>query len=102
MNYLSRIVEVSKQAFLVLVEGHLSEGYKLYLIVGGLTVKKEFGCDHCGAKVEARSPDDHHTILELKGGPESLERKVECPNCAEDNIRYWTKEAGSVFMSTGR
>jgi DNA-directed RNA polymerase subunit RPC12/RpoP len=92
-------VEVPKKAFLGLVEGYLSENYRLYLIVEGLTVKKEFGCDHCGAKIEAWSPDDHHTILELKGGPESIERKIECPTCEGESIRYWTKEARGMIKT---
>ena len=82
------------------MEAFLSESRRLWLIVEGMTVKKEFGCDHCGAKIEAWSPDDHHTILELKGGPESVERKIECPECEEISIRYWTKEAGPVLLRT--
>ena len=85
----SEIVKVPKEAFLGLVEAFLSEGRTLYLIVEGMTEKKEFGCDHCGTKIESWSPDDSHTILELDAGSGALERKIKCPKCGKENTRYW-------------
>ena len=96
----SEIVEVPRHAFLGLVEAFLSEDRTLYLIVEGMTVKKEFGCDHCGAGVVAWSPDDQHTILGLKSEGDSLERKIVCEKCKKENTRYWVK-TGGVFLKTG-
>jgi hypothetical protein len=94
------IVEVPKQAFLWLAEAFLSEGRTLYLIVEGMTEKKEFGCDHCGAKIESWSPDDSHIILELDGGSGSLERKIKCQNCGKENIRYWRASGGRPIVKS--
>lgn len=94
------IVKVPKQAFPSLVEAFISEGRSMFLVVSGLTVKKEFGCDHCGAGIVAWSPDDQHTILRLEKESESIERKIKCGKCEKENIRYWVKEAGPIFMST--
>jgi hypothetical protein len=96
----SEVVEVPRRVFLGLVEAFLSEGRGLYLVVEGMTVKKEFGCDHCGAGVVAWSPDDQHTILGLKPEGESLERKIKCEKCKGENVRYWVKEAGHVLHVT--
>jgi len=95
------IVKVPRQAFLGLVEAFLSEGRDLILCVRGLTVKKEFGCDHCGAGIVAWSPDDQHIIFRVGKESESIERKIVCtnPNCKKENVRYWVKEAGPVFMT---
>lgn len=97
---MSEMVEVPKEAFLGLVEAFLSEGRSLYLIVEGMTAKKEFGCDQCGAKIESWSPDDQHTILRLKAEGDSLERKIKCEKCGKENTRYWVK-TGGVFVKTG-
>lgn len=97
---MSEIVEVPRQAFLGLVEAFLSEGRGLCLIVEGMTVKREFGCDHCGAGNVAWSPDDQYTILRLKAEGDSLERKIKCGKCEKENIRYWVKEAGHVLLKT--
>ena len=96
------VIEVPPEAFRGLVEGFLSKNRTLYLIVEGMTVKKEFGCDHCGAGIETWSPDDQHTILRLKSEGESLERKIKCPKCEKENTRYWVKEAGHVFKVASR
>jgi len=80
------------------VEAFLSEGRGLCLIVEGMTVKKEFGCDHCGAGIVAWSPDDSHIILELKGGSGSIERKIKCGKCEKENIRYWASVAGGMVF----
>ncbi|MGA8857039.1 MAG: hypothetical protein WB643_07715, partial [Candidatus Bathyarchaeia archaeon] len=77
--------------FLPLVEAFLSEGYELCLIVRGLTVKKEFGCDFCGAGIVAWSPDDRHTILRLEKESDSIERKIKCGKCEKENTRHWVK-----------
>jgi hypothetical protein len=91
---MSEIVEVPRQALVGLVEGFLNEGRTLYLIVEGMTEKKEFGCDHCGAGIVAWSPDDQYTILRLKSEGDSLERKIVCEKCKKENTRYWVRAAG--------
>lgn len=95
---MSKIVEVPPKAFLALVESYLNDNYALELIVRGMTVKKEFGCDHCGAGIVAWSPDDQHTILRLKSEEESIERKIKCGKCEKENIRYWVKQAESRIV----
>lgn len=87
---MSGLIEVPREEFLGLVEGFLNEGRSLYLFVGPMTEKKDFGCDYCGAKIEAWSPDDYHTNLELKADKDSIERKIKCPKCEKENTRYWS------------
>ena len=82
------------------MESYLSEGYDLCLIVEGMTVTKQFGCDHCGATIVASSPDDQYTILRVKSEGESLERKIVCENCRKENVRYWMKAGGKVILKT--
>ena len=96
------MINVPKQAFPSLVEALLSEGHRLYLIVRHMTVKKEFGCDHCGKGIVVSSPDDQHTILSLEKGTDSIERKIVCgnPDCKKENVRHWHVEAGPIFRST--
>jgi len=96
---MSEIVEVPRQAFLGLVEAFLSEGRNLYLVVEGMTEKKEFGCDNCGARIEIWSPDDSHVILELDSTSASLERKIKCPKCGKENVRYWRASGMPIFRS---
>ncbi|MGD0177062.1 MAG: hypothetical protein ABSC50_09595 [Candidatus Bathyarchaeia archaeon] len=83
------------------VEAFISEGNGLYLVVGRLTRKVEFGCDYCGAIIVAASPDDQHTILRLEKEGESIERKIRCPNpkCGKENTRHWVKEAGPAMFT---
>jgi DNA-directed RNA polymerase subunit M/transcription elongation factor TFIIS len=92
-------VEIPGQAFPSLVEAFLSEGYRLTLIVDGMTEKKEFSCDNCGATIEVSSPDDIYTILELKPVEDNVERKIKCPKCGSDNVRYWRKPSSRVFVA---
>jgi hypothetical protein len=63
-----------------------------------MTVKKEFCCDHCGAELVARPPDDQHTVLALEAGSKSIESKIVCDQCKEENIRHWHAVAGPIFM----
>jgi hypothetical protein len=95
---LSEILEVRSQTFLGLVEGFLSENRTLYLIVEGMTVTKDFGCDYCGATITASSPDDRYTVLSLKPEGESVERKIKCEKCEKKNTRYWLKESQGVYV----
>lgn len=56
-------------------------------------VEKEFGCDNCGHKLIAISPDDSYTNFFIKQCCEkSIERKIECDDCDFRNIRYWCIE----------
>ena len=87
-----------------MVEGFLRSGYRLQLAVSALTAKRKFGCDQCGATIEVWSPDDYRGILELKAGPESIERKIKCPQCQKENIRYWSKVTslqGPLYLEPG-
>ncbi len=74
-----------------MVEAFLSEDYDLSLIGDGMTAKKEFGCDQCGAGIVAWSPDDQHTILRLAQESNSIERKIKCEKCGKENVRYWVE-----------
>ena len=96
------IVKIPRQAFSSLVEAFLKQGYDLSLVVDGMTVKKEFGCDHCGTGLVAWSPDDEHVIFRLTQESDSVERKIVCtnPDCKKENVRYWVKRATGIFSTT--
>jgi len=91
---MSKMLRVPKEVLPSLAESYLSRGYSLYLFVRRMTEKKEFGCDYCGASIVAWSPDDNYVILTIEKGKESIERKIKCPKCEKDNVRYWEREAG--------
>jgi len=92
-------MRIPRQAFLGVVEAFLNEGRSISLVVEAMTVKKEFGCDYCGAGIVAWSPDDQHTILRLESEKESIERKIKCEKCQKENIRYWVKQAPPRIMT---
>lgn len=55
-----------------------------------MTERKEFGCEQCGHKITAISPDDIHTLLCINKNDDScIKIPYECDNCYKRNIRYW-------------
>jgi hypothetical protein len=88
----SEIVKVSKEAFLGLVEGYLSEDRPLYLIVEGMAVTKEIGCSgqYCTEILKVASPDDNYTEVALQKPAERefIEREYKCKEGHITKV-YW-------------
>ena len=60
---------------------------------------KEFGCEHCGHKIEAFPPDDSHSIFSLtKTKEDCIKTTYKCEDCHAEIIRYWcTKDPRMIF-----